>query len=80
MQTEPTAHTDMNTQKKTHTEDRTTGVNVARAGKNENTVWSCNRCDIRVTLFVAVIHPPTHSCHKKAGRILPLQKEGEPNE
>ncbi len=80
MQTEPTAPTDMNTQKKTHTEDRTTGVNVARVGKNESTVWSCNRCGIGVTLFVAVQYPPTHKCFKKAGRILPLQKEGEPNE
>lgn len=77
MQTEPTAHMDMNTQKKTHTKDPKAAGNVARAGKNESTVWSCNRCGIAVTLFVAVIHPPTHSCQKKAGRILPLQKEGD---
>lgn len=77
MQTEPTAPTDMNTQKKTHTKDHQVAGNVARAGKNESTVWSCNRCGIAVTLFVAVQHPPTHICQKKAGRILPLQKEGD---
>jgi hypothetical protein len=80
MQTKPTAHTDMNTRKKTHTQDQQAAENVESVGGSGKTKWSCHSCKIAVTLFVAVQYPPTHICHKKAGRVIPLQKEGESNE
>jgi hypothetical protein len=80
MQTKPTAHTDMNTRKKTHTQDQQAAENVESVGGSGKTKWSCHSCKIAVTLFVAVQYPPTHICYKKAGRVIPLQKEGESNE
>jgi transposase-like protein len=75
MRTKPTAHTDMNTQKKTPTTDPTEAENVGRVGKNERTRWSCNSCKVSVTLFVATPYAPTHPCPKKAGRTTQLKKE-----
>ncbi len=80
MQTKHTAPTDMNTRKKTHTQNATVAENVEPVGGTEKTKWSCQSCKITVTLFVAVQYPPTHICYKKAGRVIPLQKEGESNE
>ena len=80
MPTKRTAHKDMNTTKPTPTPVRKAVENVAPVGKNANTRWSCSSCGTSVTLFVAVIHPPTHICSKKANRITPLKKEGESNE
>lgn len=80
MQTKHTAPTDMNTRKKTHTQNATAAENVEPVGVTGKTKWSCHSCKIAVTLFVAVQYPPTHICHKKAGRVIPLQKEGNPNE
>jgi hypothetical protein len=70
----------MNTRKKTHTQNATVAENVEPVGVTEKTKWSCQSCKIAVTLFVAVQYPPTHICYKKAGRVIPLQKEGESNE
>ena len=81
MRTKPIAHEDMNTTKRIPTSDPWEAENVGRVEKKENTRWSCTSCNISVTLFVAVKYAPTHSCHKKAGRITPLKKEeAEPNE
>jgi hypothetical protein len=80
MPTKRTAHKDMNTTKPTPTPVRKAAESVEPVAKNGNTRWSCSSCGTSVTLFVAVIHPPTHICCKKANRITPLKKEGESNE
>jgi len=80
MPTKRTVHKDMNTTKKILTPDQREVENVGPVVKTEKTIWSCASCGTSVTLFVAVIHPPTHICSKKANRITPLKKEGESNE
>lgn len=80
MPTKRTVHKDMNTTKKILTPDQKAVENVGPVVKTEKTIWSCASCGTAVTLFVAVIHPPTHICSKKANRITPLKKEGESNE
>jgi hypothetical protein len=75
IKTKPTAQTNMNTMNKTPTSDQTDHVNVARAGVKEK--WACKSCGIAVTLFVAVTHPPTHICSKKANRTITLKQEGD---
>ena len=80
MPTKRTVHKDMNTTKKILTPDQKEVENVGPVVKTEKTIWSCASCRTAVTLFVRVIHPPTHICSKKANRITPLKKEGESNE
>lgn len=78
MRTKRTAPKDMNTPKKTPTVDPTTPASVAPVGVKEK--WACKSCGVTVILGVVVTYPPTHICRKKAERIIPLQKEGTPNE
>lgn len=72
-----TVHTDINTPKKTHTPNETDPENVGSVDGHVKTKWACKSCGCTVILGVVVKHPPTHICRKKAGRIIPLQKEGE---
>jgi hypothetical protein len=80
IKTKLTACTAMNTQNKTLTLDQTTLGNAEHAeGKEsmEKTIWICERCDIRVTLYVTPSQPPTHVCRKAVNKTKPLKKEGE---
>lgn len=78
MPTKPTAQWDMNTQKTTHTADGT-AENVAPAvrqgGASSKSVWSCDRCGYRLTLFVKPTVAPTHLCHKAVNKTKQLIKE-----
>lgn len=78
--TKLTACTGMNTQNKTLTLDQTTQENAEHAeGKElmEKTIWTCERCGIRVTLYVTPSQAPTHVCPKAVNKTKPLKKEGE---
>jgi hypothetical protein len=43
----------------------------------QKTIWTCNRCDVRVILYITPTQAPTHVCRKAANKTKPLQKEGE---
>jgi hypothetical protein len=75
-----TASTGMSTQNKTLTLDQTTLGNAEHAeGKEsmEKTIWTCERCGMRVTLYVTPSQAPTHVCPKAVNKTKPLKKEGE---
>ncbi len=80
IKTKLTAYTGMNTQKKTLTLDQTIHENAELVeGKEsmEKTIWTCERCGIRVTLYVTPTQAPTHVCSKAVNKTKPLKKEGE---
>ena len=36
--------------------------------------WRCETCDVKVTTYVTLSEPPTHSCKKQTGKIIPLKE------
>jgi hypothetical protein len=81
MPTKLTAPTVMNTQKKTPTfarKKKEENAGLAEGKENmQKTIWTCNRCDVRVILYITPTQAPTHVCRKAANKTKPLQKEGE---
>jgi len=72
----------MNTQKKTLTTARKkVGVSAVLAVRRDQTVkgrqiWECDRCKVRVVLYIPPVTAPTHRCQKAANQPKELSRKG----
>lgn len=44
---------------------------------NKQSEWECRNCGQRVTLFVRVTTPPSHTCKKQRNQTINLTLKGE---
>ena len=86
MQTKHTALGVTNTQTTTPTTARKKAAeNVEHVeGKGDTVkgkqIWECDRCKVKVELFIPPVAPPTHRCRKATNKTIQLTERGKTNE